>query len=163
MVADIDPPFYADFLADQTTKLKLVGEIKQQVAALAFNPPDPRPVDVSGLSRTLYGLYGYLGNALDEVGTNEPALTRQLVALRQAIADLRKAMLAGDASALEEHAQKLARFQQALFLDLIGTFQFLQHQDDSAPLRVEDLPPSVHNEFVGVTGKLLLLHPMIIL
>jgi hopanoid biosynthesis associated RND transporter like protein HpnN len=156
MVADIVPPFYADFLADQTPKLRLVGQIKQQVATLAFNPPDPRPVGVYDLSRTLYGLYGYLGNALDEVGTNEPALTRQLVALRQAIEDLRKTMLAGGTSALEEHAQKLAQFQQALFSDLIGTFQFLQHQDDSAPLRVEDLPPAVHNEFVGVTGKLLL-------
>jgi len=156
MVAEIEPPFYDDFLADQTPKLRLVGEIKQQVATLAFNPPDLRPVDVYDLSRTLYGLYGYLGNALDEVGTNEPALTRQLVALRQAIEDLRKTMLVGDTSALEEHAQKLAQFQQALFSDLIGTFQFLQHQDDSAPVRVEDLPPAVHNEFVGVTGKLLL-------
>ena len=155
-VADIEPPFYADFLADQTSKLRLVGEIKQQTATLAFNPPDLRPVDVYDLSRTLYGLYGYLGNALDEVGTNEPALTRQLIALRQAIENLRKAMLAGDTPALEEHSRKLAQFQQALFSDLIGTFRFLQHQDDSAPLRVEDLPPAVHNQFVGVTGKLLL-------
>ena len=156
VVADIEPPFYGDFLKDQSKKLELVGQIKQQIATLAFNPPDLRPVEVYDLSRTLYGLYGYLGNALDEVGTNEPALTRQLIALRQAIEDLRKAMLAGDNSALEEHSQKLAQFQQALFSDLIGTFQFLQHQDDSAPLRVEDLPPAVHNEFVGVTGKLLL-------
>jgi hopanoid biosynthesis associated RND transporter like protein HpnN len=155
-VADIEPPFYADFLADQTPKLRLMGEIKQQIATLAFNPLDLRPVDVYDLSRTLYGLYGYLGNALDEVGTNEPALTRQLIALRQAIEDLRKAMLAGDTTALEEHSQKLAQFQQALFSDLIGTFRFLQHQDDSAPLRVEDLPRAVHNQFVGVTGKLLL-------
>jgi hopanoid biosynthesis associated RND transporter like protein HpnN len=155
-VADIEPPFYGDFLKDQTKKLRLVGEIKQEIASLQFNPPDTRAVDVFELSRTLYGLYGYLGNALDEVGTNEPALTRQLMALRQAIEDLRKAMLAGDTSAIEEHAQKLAQFQQALFSDLIGTFQFLQHQDDSAPLRVEDLPSAVHNEFVGVTGKLLL-------
>ena len=156
MVADIEPPFYDVFLADQSPKLKLVGEIKRQVATLAFDPPDSRPVEVYDLSRTLYGLYGYLGNALEEVGTNEPALTRQLVALRQAIETLRKTMLAGGPSALKEHAQKLAQFQQALFSDLIGTFQFLQHQDDSAPVRVEDLPPSVHNEFVGVTGKLLL-------
>jgi hopanoid biosynthesis associated RND transporter like protein HpnN len=156
MVADIEPPFYGDFIADQTPKLKLIGEIKQQIATLAFNPPDLRPVEVYDLSRTLYGLYGYLGNALEEVGTNEPALTRQLVALRHAIENLRKTMLTGGTAVLEEHAQKLAQFQQALFFDLIGTFQFLQHQNDSAPLRVEDLPLAVHNEFVGVTGKLLL-------
>ena len=148
--------FTAIFSRTRRQKLKLVGEIKQEIATLQFNPPDLRPVDVYELSRTLYGLSGYLGNALEEVGTSDPALTRQLVALRQAIEDLRKAMLAGDASALEEHARKLAQFQQALFSDLIGTFQFLQHQDDSAPLRVEDLPPALHDQFVGVTGKFLL-------
>ena len=97
MVADIEPPFYGDFLKDQSEKLKIGW--RDQTGSCnrwQFNPPDPRPVNVYDLSRTLYGLYGYLGNALDEVGTNEPALTRQLVALRQAIENLRKAMLAGD-------------------------------------------------------------------
>jgi hypothetical protein len=155
-VADVEPPFYGDFLADQSEKLKLVGQIKQEIASLQFNPPDTRPVKIYELSRTLYGLSGYLGNALEEVGNSEPALTRQLVALRQAIENLRKTMLQGDTLALTEHADKLAQFQQALLSDLIGTFQFLQHQDDSAPLRVEDLPSAVHDEFVGVTGKLLL-------
>ena len=32
----------------------------------------------------------------------------------------------------------------------------MQHQDDSAPLRVEDLPPALRDRFVGVTGKFLL-------
>jgi len=40
VVADVEPPFYGDFLKDQSEKLKLVGEIKQQVATLAFDPPD---------------------------------------------------------------------------------------------------------------------------
>jgi predicted RND superfamily exporter protein len=155
-VADIEPPFYGDFLADQSEKLKLVGQIKQEIASLQFNPPDTRAVDLFELSRTLYGLYGYLGNALEEVGTNEPVLTRQLVALRQAIENLRKTMLQGDTLALTEHADKLAQFQHALFADLLNTFQVLQQQDDSAPLRVEDLPPALHDRFVGVTGKLLL-------
>ena len=156
VVADVEPPFYGDFLKDQSEKLKLVSEIKQQIATLTFDPPDRRPVAVYDLSRTLYGLSGYLGNALEEVGTNEPALTSQLIALRQAIENLRKAMLAGDTSALAEHADKLAQFQRALFADLIGTFQLLQQQDNSAPLRVEDLPPALHDRFVGVTGKFLL-------
>jgi hypothetical protein len=43
-----------------------------------------------------------------------------------------------------------------LFADLIGTFHLLQQQDDSAPLAVEDLPPTLHDRFVGVTGKFLL-------
>ena len=155
-VADIEPPFYGDFLADQSEKLKLVGQIKQEIASLQFNPPDIRPVDVFELSRTLYGLYGYLGNALEEVGNSDPDLTRQLIALREAIEDLRKTMLQGDTPALAEHADKLAQFQRALFADLIETFQVLQHQDDRAPLRVGDLPPALRDRFVGVTGKLLL-------
>jgi hypothetical protein len=155
-VADIEPPFYGDFLADQNEKLELVGQIKQEIASLQFNPPDTRPVDVFELSRTLYGLYGYLGNALEEVGNSDPDLTRQLVALREAIEDLRKTMLQGDTPALAEHADKLAQFQRALFADLIETFQVLQQQDNRAPLRVEDLPPALRDRFVGVTGKLLL-------
>jgi hopanoid biosynthesis associated RND transporter like protein HpnN len=155
-VADVEPPFYGDFLADQSEKLKLVGQIKQEIASLHFNPPDTRPVDVFELSRTLYGLYGYLGNALEEVGNSDPDLIRQLVALREAIENLRKTMLQGDAPALTEHAEKLAQFQRALFADLLNTFQVLQHQDDTTPLRVEDLPPALHDRFVGVTGKLLL-------
>ena len=90
------------------------------------------------------------------MGNSDPELTRQLVALRQAIENLRKTMLQGDTHALAEHADKLAQFQQALFADMRKTFQFLQHQDDSAPLQVEDLPPAFHDRFVGVTGKLLL-------
>jgi hopanoid biosynthesis associated RND transporter like protein HpnN len=155
-VADIEPPFYGDFLADQNEKLELVGQIKQEIASLQFNPPDTRPVDVFELSRTLYGLYGYLGNALEEVGNSDPDLTRQLVVLREAIEDLRKTMLQGDTPALAEHADKLAQFQRALFADLIETFQVLQQQDNRAPLRVEDLPPALRDRFVGVTGKLLL-------
>ncbi|MGD0206188.1 MAG: MMPL family transporter [Verrucomicrobiota bacterium] len=156
VVADVDPPFYGDFLMDQSKKLELVGQIKQEIASFQFNPADLRPVDIYELSRTLYGLYGYLGNALEEVGNSDPDLTRQLVSLRQAIENLRKAMLQGDAPMVAEHADKLAQFQQALFADLHDTFQLLQHQDDSTPLQVEDLPPALHDRFVGVTGKFLL-------
>jgi len=156
VVADVDPPFYGDFLMDQSKKLELVGQIKQEIASFQFNPADLRPVDIYELSRTLYGLYGYLGNALEEVGNSDPDLTGQLVSLRQAIENLRKVMLQGDAPMVAEHADKLAQFQQALFADLRDTFQLLQHQDDSTPLQVEDLPPALHDRFVGVTGKFLL-------
>jgi hopanoid biosynthesis associated RND transporter like protein HpnN len=156
VVADVDPPFYGDFLVDQSKKLELVGQIKQEIASFQFNPADLRPVDIYELSRTLYGLYGYLGNALEEVGNSDPDLTGHLISLRQAIENLRKAMLQGDAPMVAEHADKLAQFQQALFADLRDTFQLLQHQDDSTPLQVEDLPPVLRDRFVGVTGKFLL-------
>ncbi len=36
-------------------------------------------------------------------------------------------------------------------------FEALQHQDNRAPLRVEDLPQALKDRFVGVTGKYLLM------
>jgi hopanoid biosynthesis associated RND transporter like protein HpnN len=141
---------------DQTGKLRLVGQIKQEVAPLQFSAPDAQPVDVYALSRTLYGLYGYSGPAVADIGDSNPELVRQFNSLRQAIEDLRKTMLQGDPATLTEHAGKLAEFQQALFADVRETFQTLQNQDDRAPLRVQDLPQALRDRFVGVTGKFLL-------
>ncbi len=141
---------------DQREKLKLIHQIKKQVVPFEFREPDREPVKIPELSRSLYSLYGYLGAALDEVSTNDPALSRQLDSLRQAISDLRKTMLQGDAAVLVAHADKLAAFQQAFFTDVRDTFEALQEQDDRAPLRIEDLPLSVRDRFVGVTGKYLL-------
>jgi uncharacterized protein len=158
-VADIEPPSsLLNHLLNPSSseKLRLIGQIKQELAPLEFGAPDTSPVAVYAFSRTLYGLYGYLGAALDAVGDSDPELTKQFVALRQAIENLRKAMLQGDPQALAEHADKLAQFQQALFTDMRTTFQLLQNQDDRAPLHVEDLPQAFRDQFVGVTGKYLL-------
>ena len=38
----------------------------------------------------------------------------------------------------------------------VKRFESLQNQDDSAPLRVDDLPAALRDQFVGVTGKFLL-------
>ena len=53
-----------------------------------------------------------------------------MTSLREAINDLRKEMLRGDATAVAEHSAKLAEFQQALFDDIRDTFETLQDQDD---------------------------------
>jgi len=154
-VADVQS--IASFLnQDQNQKLKIIRQIKQEVAPLQFGAPDMRPVDVYTFSRTLYSLYGYLGAAISEVPKDEPELSEQMLALRQAIEGLRKGMLQGDSSDVSEHAAKLGEFQQALFGDVQDTFQALQNQDDTAPLRVEDLPQALRNRFVGVNGKFLL-------
>ncbi|HLP76938.1 MAG TPA: MMPL family transporter [Candidatus Paceibacterota bacterium] len=142
--------------ADQTGQLKLIGEIKKDLAGIAFRQPDLRPVDVQALSRTLYSLRGYLGLALDEIGTNEPALSRQLISLRTSIESLRKTMLSGGPEMEAAHTDKLGAFQRALFNDIRDTFQALKNQDNSAPLRIVDLPPALRDRFVGVTGKILL-------
>ncbi|HUA37758.1 MAG TPA: MMPL family transporter [Candidatus Sulfopaludibacter sp.] len=158
-VADIEPPveMLSDFLgSNQEGKLGLIRGIKQEVAPLKFNVPDLKPVNVNELSQTLYSLYGYAGAALDEVRGGDPELAKQFVALRQAIENLRKTMLAGDSAAIQEHATKLAEFQQALFNDVRETFESLKTQNDTAPLQVDDLPSALRDQFVGVTGKFLL-------
>jgi hopanoid biosynthesis associated RND transporter like protein HpnN len=154
-VADVES--VAGYLnEDQTGKLRLVREIKQNLAPVHFSEPDLRPVDIPELSRSLYSLYGYLGAALADVGTNEPALSRQFVSLRQAIEQFRKKILGGDAARLQTSSRKLSEFQQAMFNDVRETFQALKEQDTSGPLRAQDLPPALHDRFVGVTGKMLL-------
>jgi hopanoid biosynthesis associated RND transporter like protein HpnN len=146
----------AQFLAeDQTSKLAIVGDIKQLLKGLRFEPPDLAPVDVKELSRTLYSTSGYLGQAIDQVQRDEPAVAAQLASLRQAIEDARKEM--NDPACRAFAAARLGQFQQALFDDVRETFVGLQNQDNRAPLGVNDLPPALRDRFVGVTGKLLLM------
>lgn len=142
---------------DQTRKLAVVGEIKRELSALRFAEPDPGPVDLQELSGTLYSLRGYLGAALDAVQKDAPALAPQLESLREAIQALRKEMLRGETNQLEASSLKLAEYQRSLFNDLRDTFQALQTQDDRAPLSVADLPAALHDRFIGVTGKYLLM------
>ena len=159
-VADVDPPadMFENFIEqNQIPKPGLIRGIKEEVARLEFNTPDLRPVNIDELSRTLWGTKSYAGNALEDSGVRaDPEMTKQFVSLREAIENLRKTMLAGDTNALAAHADKLAEFQQALFNDVRETFRSLQNQDVSAPLRVNDLPAAMRDQFVGVTGKFLL-------
>ncbi len=141
---------------DQDEKLKVISDIKAILAPLHFPAPDMRPVDVYALSSTLYSFYGYLGAARAALGQEDPALAGQFLSMQNSVQDLRKAMLAGDGSAVAEHGEKLADFQQGLFESLKQTFASLKRQDDRAPLRVEDLPPALRDRFVGVNGKFLL-------
>jgi hypothetical protein len=66
-------------------------------------------------------------------------------------------MLHGSPANLETNASKLAAFQRALFNDVMDTFEALKNQNSDSPLRVEDLPQSLRDRFVGVTGKYLLM------
>jgi len=142
------------FLAeDATPKLKLIGAIKKEVADLQFAEIDAGAVEIPELSRTLWSLQGYLGAAAEEAKQEDAEVCRQLLALRSAIGQLRRQMLAGNQTTA---AAKLAAFQRALFKDVRETFDALQNQDDRAGLSVSDLPVALRNRFVGVTGKHLL-------
>lgn len=158
-VADVEPPpdVLENFIrANQIKKQPLVSAIKDEVAPLTFSPPDTAPVDVNELSATLYSLNGYCGDALQAIGTNDPALSAQFVRLRNAIGNFRTTMLSGGQAEMDAHAQKLAEFQQAFFNDIRNSFNSVKNQNTTAPLTVDDLPEALRNQFVGKTGKFLL-------
>jgi len=156
-VASTEPPFYRDFLhPDLAKKQELIGKIKSEVASLEFQPPDLQPPSLQDLSTTLFYTSCYAGAAVDAVGTNDPALTARLKSLADTITDLRHLMLNGSLAQQTEYARKLALFQQALLNDLQNTFQLLQRQDDTVAACVDDLPATLHHQFIGVNGKFLI-------
>jgi hypothetical protein len=65
-------------------------------------------------------------------------------------------MLRGSEPDQKVAAAKLMDFQESLFADLRQTFEALANQDNRGRLRVEDLPPSLRDRFVGVSGKHLI-------
>jgi hopanoid biosynthesis associated RND transporter like protein HpnN len=139
---------------DQSNRLEIIGQIKRDLAGLRFAPVDTEPVKIDDLSRTLWSLNGYLGLALPEIEeNNETNLATQVKSIRKSIEDFRIAMNTGDRKVVSE---RLAAYQQALFTDLRETFRALRTQDNSSPLRAEDLPATLRNRFIGVTGKHLI-------
>jgi len=143
-------------VGDQSQQLATIGEIKDIVKPIQFGPDDESPVKVPALSGSLYSLYGYLGAALEKTPVEEGELRTNMMKLRDAISELRKEMLHGTGVELDLKAKKLTDYQQNLYDDLHDTFQTLQTQDSSAPLRAQDLPQALRDQFVGVTGKYLL-------
>lgn len=153
-VAEVDS-VAALLTQDQTEKLRLIGIIKQNLADLNFAETSERRPNIRDLDQTLTYLQGYLGQAATEVAKEEGQtnLLRDLRSLRAAIGGLRTATTNGDR---EKNARKLSAFEHAFFGDLRNTFDTLRSQDNSAPLRVEDLPDPIRNRFVGRTGKFLI-------
>ena len=146
---------------DQTRKLALVRVIREVASAIHFQPPDPRPVDVRELARSLWIFRGYLTAAakiMGQQGTATPSLEdaktlRQLTSLGDAASLLRDQILQGDKGYV---AAQLGAFQRALFDDVRETFHIMQNQDASARLTVRDLPDTLRKRFVGVNGRYLL-------
>jgi hypothetical protein len=141
------------FTSDQTAKLRMVGAIKDEVASLHFDPPDNRPVNLVALSTTLYSTMGYLALAANEVPKDQAPLAQQLLSLHHTIRDFRVKLLSGEPTIPE----RLRGYQEALFDDIRETFNAIKDQDTSGPLTPQNLPPSLRNRFVGVTGQYRLL------
>jgi predicted RND superfamily exporter protein len=134
---------------DQSTEIKMVQEVKEEVSDLKFAKPDTNNISLKDLSLTLYGTMGYMLAASDDVAKEMPQLSAQLGALGQAISDLRVKMLSDN----PQVAIRLRDYQVALFDDIRQTFETIQTQDTSGRLRPEDLPIALRSRFVGRTGK----------
>jgi hopanoid biosynthesis associated RND transporter like protein HpnN len=140
--------------ADQTVRLQIIGEIKRDVSSFRFQPMDTDPPSIKALDVTLFGTKGYLGLALDDPDTQKDTnLVASLENMRDAISEFKHEMLTGNPKLVE---QRLGAYQRALFTDIHDTFRNLRNQDNSAPLRAADLPPSLRDRFIGKTGKHLL-------
>jgi hopanoid biosynthesis associated RND transporter like protein HpnN len=170
---DRGEPVFALLTGDQTGKLQLVNAIKNKVSDFHFAEADedqlrlqePNSADsvqravkleaaenqvrLHDLSATLYGTMGYLGQAADAVEKDRPALAKQLLSLRLAVSDFRVKMLS-DGQLIP---QRLGKFQQALFDDIRHTFETIKNQDTSSGLKPADLPPALHNHFIGRTRQ----------
>lgn len=138
------------------SKSELIDRIRSLVADLSFPEPDPEPVAIPELSRTLWGLGGYVGLALERLGEDAQPLRARLERLRETITSLRRAMLDDSLGPQSERAAKLGAYQRAFFVDLQDTLRALQQQDPTVPVRLEDIPSALRERFVGVSGKLLL-------
>ncbi len=141
--------------ADSSGKLALIRQIRAQLAGLRFAGVDPEPVNLGELRQTLRSLQAYLGlgaSLSDREG--ETDLSDSLRSVRAALARLQTAI--GEADP-EEAARKLGVFQRALLQDLQDTLQAILHQDDSAPLRPEDIPAPLRHRFISKSGDRYLL------
>jgi hypothetical protein len=126
--------------------------VKKEVADIHFPPDDPHPVRIQELTSTLWYQQGLLGLGAEAAMKSDPKLAGQLISLRDAIQDFRIAALREDPAI----PGRLHQFQSSFFSDIRDTFEALRQQDDTSPLRPKDLPKSLRDRFIGVTGKFLL-------
>jgi predicted RND superfamily exporter protein len=147
--SDRGEPIFDLLTKDQTSKIKMVRQIKEEVSKLKFACPDTNNVALDSLSLTLYGTMGYLNLAANDVAKEQPRLAVQLRALARSISDLRVKML----SLEPEVPSRLKDYQEALFDDIRQTFETIQTQDAGSRLQPWDLPTALRARFVGRTGK----------
>jgi hypothetical protein len=144
----------APYLAEDVGgKLPVLEEIKRVAERIHFQPEDTNLVAVLELDRSLLSLHGYLTIALGKIDPAEHELRQRVASLRQSVSALRQRLVLDERAIT---ADKLAKFQQALFNDVQQTFVSIQQQDISGKMTADDLPPTLRNRFIGVTGNHLL-------
>lgn len=143
------------FKAPSDTKLQLIRSIVEQARKIQFARPDPRPVDLPQLNRTLWAFQGYLKAASRQLVKegDQPALLARIQELYQITINLRRSIShANTPSAI----LALTRFEESLFSDIHDTFAALANQKFRSRLQPEDLPRSLSNRFVGQSGRHLI-------
>jgi hypothetical protein len=142
-------------LDDPTPKLGRIREIKSHLAAIRFAELDPEPVNLKELQLTIrtLGAYFGLGASMTE-RSGETEISEELRQTRRALQRLYQAIAAADPA---QAAQKLALFQTALLTDLQETLTAIRDQDDTGPLRADDLPSALRHRFVSKSGTKYLL------
>lgn len=143
----------AQFMEDDgvSEKLERIGRIKEIAEPLQILPPELNRVDIARLDQQLVRLQGYVSFAIGEVKDNpdEKELLETLKKLADGIVDLRLCFLRYDN---DEVSRKLGYYQYSFFKDISETFQSLRDQDNSGPLRPENLPKPLLNRFVSKNG-----------
>ena len=143
----------AQFMEDDgvSEKLERIGRIKKIAEPLQILPPELNRVDIARLDQQLVRLQGYVSFAIGEVKDNpdEKELLETLKKLADGIVDLRLCFLRYDN---DEVSRKLGYYQYSFFKDISETFQSLRDQDNSGPLRPENLPKPLLNRFVSKNG-----------
>ena len=134
-------------------KLPVLEAIKRIATEIQFQPEDTSLVNVLELDQALFSLHGYLTIALGKIDPSEQEVREKVASLRQSVSALRQRLLLDERATT---AEKLAKFQQALFNDVQQTFESIQQQDISGKMTADDLPPTLRNRFIGVTGNHLL-------
>jgi len=136
---------------DAAPKLDLARRIQQVASTIRWAEIDRSTGLPRDLNRTLWILQGYLGLALMELSKeNRPDVVAELAALRNAVVGLRQAIYSDDPI---QSIQRLAVFQQALFGEVHDIFQALAQQDTAGAMTVNDLPATLRDRFVGISGK----------
>lgn len=139
---------------DQQGKLRAIHRLKTEIGTLRIAEPDPQPIDLEALDRSLSQLEAYLGVAIDRFKTDgkDDSFAIQAGSLRDAVERLLKAIENGDART----AANLTAFQQGVLRDLNEVISVIARQEDGDRLRVDDLPAFLREMFISSTGRFLL-------
>lgn len=130
-----------------------IQRIRDILQTIQFPVPDPNPVDVPEMNRTLFSLHGYLTLAMEATRVERPDIYVQLKSLRSEVGDFLTEMRRGDRAWV---AARLALFQKALIEDVRTTFGLLKNQSTERSIQLSQMPAELRQRFVGVSGYYLL-------